>query len=141
MRGEFERQREVYILGAGGLKRGHRSEECALSLPAVLGLEDARRLHDATPAGSSTRFKERSTSEGRLLVLESYGFTTDALITHASGGLSYEDEWRAFQDQFFADDSLRNSARDCPALTIVTYSTYDEPTLLERCLGKSSQIL
>ena len=67
-------------------------------------------------------------------MLESYGFTTYALITHASGGLSYEDEWRAFQDQFFADDSLRNSVTDCRELTIVTYSTYDEPTLLERCL-------
>jgi hypothetical protein len=67
-------------------------------------------------------------------VLDSYGFTTDALITHASGGLSYEDEWRVFQDQFFVDDRLRNSVTDCPELTIVTYSTCDEPTLLERCL-------
>jgi hypothetical protein len=69
-------------------------------------------------------------------VAEHYGFTTHALSTHASGNTSIGNEdWDRLQKLFFCDESLRNSTRDCPELTIVTWSNRSEPTLLANSLS------
>jgi hypothetical protein len=64
-----------------------------------------------------------------------YGFTSPALSVHAPGDFKEEREWTDMVVQFMSDRELESNGRPCPELSIVTWSNYDGPQLLERCLG------
>jgi hypothetical protein len=67
-----------------------------------------------------------------------YGLRTDAVVLHCPGPLRSPAnpvhlEWQQAQRCFFADKALENSFQDDPGLTIITYNTGGEVSLLERC--------
>ncbi len=73
---------------------------------------------------------ERTRSQRR------YGLVHDPVILHCPGpfrwrGACFEHEWAAACDLALADTSLRGIAEGIEDTTVVTYSNYAEPTLLE----------
>lgn len=78
-----------------------------------------------------------------------YGLATEAVVLHCPGPLRssrnpVEPEWRRAQQQFFADEVSKRAFRDDPGLTLITYNTLPESSLLERCahhLGFSVTVL
>jgi hypothetical protein len=81
-----------------------------------------------------------TTQVPRTRAQERYGLSFDALILHCPAPMRippnpFRHEWERALEDFFADEGTRGRLRCPPELTIVTYSNYAEPVLLERCLS------
>jgi len=75
----------------------------------------------------------------RTRAQERYGLSFDALILHCPEPMRvapnpFRHVWQRALADFFADATTRGRFSCPPELTIVTYSNYAEPVLLERCL-------
>ncbi len=81
------------------------------------------------------RGRERTRSQ-RL-----YGLHSDAVVLHCPAPMReppnpFRHFWAHACRRFFADDALRGRFADLEQLTIITYNTYGEEVLLERCLRR-----
>jgi hypothetical protein len=78
--------------------------------------------------------------DGRTRAQRRYGLAHDPVMLHCPGpfrrpGAGLEHEWAAACDLALSDRALRGCASGIQDTTIVTYSNYAEPTLLERGLA------
>jgi anthranilate synthase component II len=96
-----------------------------------------------TPAGKTVlrNFLRLGASDDRTRSQRMYGLRSDALILHCPDPMRrppnpFRHVWTEACRRFFADETLRDRFTDPDDLTILTYNTYDEEVLLERCLRR-----
>jgi hypothetical protein len=116
-----------------------RAERASVVLGQLAADDEDRRaaaLDLADAAGAGERMPDASDVDA--VRRRRYGLATDAVILHCPGplrapGNPIEPEWRQAQQRFFADDATKGAFGDDPGLTLITYNTLSEPSLLERC--------
>jgi|HubBroStandDraft_3_1064219.scaffolds.fasta_scaffold216422_1 hypothetical protein len=65
---------------------------------------------------------------------DKYGFASNALSVHAPSRFKGHHLWHDMVFRFLRDRQLKASGRDHPDLSIISWSNYPVPQLLQRCL-------